>query len=68
MTEIQKTSRRMDAIERQQNQVVNALDFVSKGADELQGRVKQLERTVEILQQSNAQFQNGGDGRIWEQN
>ena len=68
MTEIRKTSRRMDAIERQQNQVVNALDFVSKGADELQGRVKLLERSVEILQQSNALFQNGSNGRIWEQN
>mgnify|MGYP001801318004 CR=1 FL=1 len=36
----------MDTIEREQNQVVNALDFVSKDVDELQGRVKPLERTV----------------------
>ena len=48
----------MDAIEREQNQVDNALDFVSKDVDEPQECVKQLERTVEILQQSDAHSQN----------
>ena len=48
----------MDAIEGEQNQVVNALEFVSKDVDESQECVKQLERTVEILQQSDAHSQN----------
>ena len=46
MTEIQKISSPMDAIEGEQNQVVNALEFVSKDVDESQECVKQLERTV----------------------
>ena len=58
MTEIQKISSPMDAIEGEQNQVVNALEFVSKDVDESQECVKQLERTVEILQQSDAHSQN----------
>ena len=58
MTEIQKISSPMDAIEGEQNQVVNALDLVSKDVDEPQECVKQLERTVEILQQSDAHSQN----------
>ena len=58
MTEIQKISSPMDAIEGEQNQVVNALEFVSKDVDEPQGCVKQLERTVEILQQTDAHSQN----------
>ena len=49
MTEIHKISSPMDAIEGEQNQVDNALDFVSKDFDEPQECVKQLERTVEIL-------------------
>ena len=58
MTEIQKISSPMDAIEGEQNQVANALDFVSKDVDEPKECVKQLERTVEILQQSDAHSQN----------
>ena len=58
MTEIQKILSLMDAIEGEQNQVVNALDLVSKDVDEPQECVKQLERTVEILQQPDAHSQN----------
>ena len=54
MAEIQKVSLRMDTLEKEQTQIVNALDFVSKDVEDVQNKIKELETAVETLQKANA--------------